>query len=91
MALDPVCDPFFEEGQGYLANLRIRHLIVTVEPEGIVVLPKAILDSSKQPYGILEHKDQLPHSKERDTLHPNKPTMILMLSKQVQGFIIKLQ
>ena len=32
MALDPACDPFFENGQGYVNNIRMRHLIVTAPP-----------------------------------------------------------
>ena len=50
MALDPACDPFFENGQGYVNNIRMRHLIVTGPPEEIVILPRAILDSEEQPY-----------------------------------------
>ena len=69
MALDPACDPFFENGQGYVNNIRMRHLIVTGPPEEIVILPRAILDSEEQPYEMLEPKDQLLCSQDRDLLH----------------------
>ena len=82
MALDPVCDPFFENGQGYVNNIQMRHLIVTGPPEEIVILPRAILDSEEQPYETLEPKDQLLRSQDGDPLHPIKPTTILTLSKE---------
>ena len=74
--------PFFKDSQGYVSNIRVRHLIITSSPEDIVILPRAILDSEEQPYGTLEPKDQLPCSKDRDPLHPTKPTTILTLSRE---------
>ena len=44
MVLDPACNPFFENRQGYVNNIQMRHLIVTGPLEEIVILPRAILD-----------------------------------------------
>ena len=82
MALDPACDPFFENGQGYVNNIRMRHLIVTGPPEEIVILPRVILDLEEQPFEMLEPKDQLLRSQDGDPLHLTKPTTILTLSKE---------
>ena len=82
MVLDPACDPFFEDGQGYVNNIWMRHLIVTAALEEIVILPRAILDSEEQPYETLELKDQLLRSQDRDPLHPTKPTTIVTLLKE---------
>ena len=82
MALDPACDPFFENGQGYVNNIRMRHLIVTAPLEEIVILPRVILDSEEQPYKMLQPKDQLLRSQDGDLLHPTKPTTILTLPKE---------